>query len=125
MGTKGTRKQLEREEAIARLREWIKPGDTVYTILRHRARSGMMRTIDVYLFLPDLRKGHKPRSIVKLWLSYNVARATGYTFSKAHESIVVGGCGFDAGFQLVYELSRLLFPDAKDPGYVLHHEWIG
>jgi hypothetical protein len=119
------RKQIERAEALADLRKLIKPGDTLYTILRNRSRSGMMRAIDVYMFLPDLRRGHKPRSIVKLWLSFNVARATGYTFSKAHESIAVGGCGFDAGFQVVYDLSRLLFPDAKDPGYVLRHEWIG
>lgn len=31
----------EREEAITKLREWIKPGDTVYTILDHVSSSGM------------------------------------------------------------------------------------
>ena len=36
----------ERDEAIANLREILKPGDTVYTILRHVSKSGMSRVID-------------------------------------------------------------------------------
>ena len=118
-------KQTEREEAIASLRGTIKPGDTLYTVMRHRSRSGMMRAIDVYMFLPDLRKGHKPRSVIKYWLSFNIAKATGHTFSEQYEAIAVGGCGFDAGFQVVYDVSRILFPKADKPGYQLHHEWIG
>jgi hypothetical protein len=42
-------KDTARQEAIAQLREWIKPGDTVYTIVRHVSRSGMQRTIGVVL----------------------------------------------------------------------------
>ena len=51
MTTTATRK-AEQEEAIARLRNWIRPGDTLYTVLRHRAASGMSRSIDVYGFAP-------------------------------------------------------------------------
>lgn len=40
------RKQ-EQTEAIAKLREWLKPGDTVYTILEHVSSSGMSRSIRV------------------------------------------------------------------------------
>ena len=39
--------QAERDEAREKLRKWLKPGDTVYTVLRHVSRSGMMRTIQV------------------------------------------------------------------------------
>lgn len=47
--TKRSLKQQESEQALERLREMIKPGDTIYTILRHRAKSGMYRAIDLYL----------------------------------------------------------------------------
>ena len=46
-------KKAEQAEAIARLREWIKPGDTVYTILDHVSSSGMSRAIRVVL--PTIR----------------------------------------------------------------------
>ena len=39
--------EAERAEAIAKLREWIKPGDTVYTVLDSVSRSGMSRHIRV------------------------------------------------------------------------------
>lgn len=37
----------EREESLTRLREWFPKGSTVYTVLRHVSRSGMMRHIGV------------------------------------------------------------------------------
>lgn len=43
-----TKRETERQEAIQHLRELIKPGDKVYTVLRHVSRSGMTRGIDVY-----------------------------------------------------------------------------
>ena len=39
--------QSAREASIKHLRKMLKPGATVYTILKHRSRSGMMRVIDV------------------------------------------------------------------------------
>jgi hypothetical protein len=39
--------KLERDKAITQLRDWIKPGDTVYTILDSVSRSGMSRQIRV------------------------------------------------------------------------------
>lgn len=41
--------EQEKKEAIEKLRKLIKPGDGVYTILRHVSRSGMQRIIDVYI----------------------------------------------------------------------------
>jgi hypothetical protein len=42
-------KERQKAEAIVHLREVLKPGDTVYTVLRHVSRSGMSRNIDLYM----------------------------------------------------------------------------
>lgn len=50
----------ERDEAIIQLRDWIKPGETVYTILDHVSRSGMMRAIRIVL--PMINGGDRSES---------------------------------------------------------------
>lgn len=94
-------RQAEREKLEARdkLREWIKPGDTVYTILRHVSRSGMSRDISVKI--SDGNGGF-------LHPDYLVAKATGSRLAKS-EGIKIGGCGMDMGFALVYDLSHALY----------------
>src|SRR5262245_37817648 len=94
------RGDTERHEAIERLRESIKPGDTIHTQILHVSRSGMLRIVGVY----RLHEGDYD------WLSYNVAKATGQTFDNAREGVKVGGCGFDAGFHVVYDLAHSLWP---------------
>lgn len=43
---------MTKDEARKRLKEVLKPGDTVYTILRHVSRSGMTRHISlVHLYV--------------------------------------------------------------------------
>ena len=88
-------------EAVERLRNWLKPGDTVYTMVVHRSRSGMQRSIKAY-YMED----NKPR-----FLSYNVAKALGWRFDDDREAVIVSGCGMDMGFHLVYELAQTLWPD--------------
>ena len=99
-----TRKEAERQEAVERLRGWLKPGDTVFTILRHVSRSGMTRHIGVVM----LREG------VDLHPNYAIAAVCDYRLNKNGDGLVVGGCGMDMGFALVYDLSRVLFPDGFD-----------
>lgn len=91
--------QSERAEAIAQLRETLKPGTTVYTILRHVSRSGMSRDIDVYVM-----EDGEPRRI-----TWSVAKAADLTYSRKAEAIKIGGCGMDMGFAIVYDLSRSLY----------------
>ena len=91
----------ERDESIAQLREWIKPGDTVYTVLRSVSKSGMSRTLDVYLI-----EDSDPMRI-----TWSVSKAAGFTYSDRAEAIRADGCGMDMGFHVVYNLSRVLFPD--------------
>ena len=90
-----------RESAIDYLREILKPGDTVYTVLRHVSRSGMQRAINVYTI-----KDGEPR-----WIAFQVAQATGFTYSEKYECLSVNGCGMDMGFHVVSNLSAVLYPN--------------
>ena len=109
----------ERDEAITQLRAMVNPGDTVYTILRSVSRSGMSRHIST--IINDKQDG--PYDV-----SYLVARAAGYRRADDGGLVVQGG-GMDMGFDVVYQLGRVLFPDVttnghKDGGYALNHRWL-
>lgn len=92
--------KAEQQKAIAQLREWLKPGDTVYTILRNVSRSGMSREIGVAI----MRDGSM------LHPNYSVSKALDYRTGK-RDGIIMGGCGMDMGFALVYNLGRTLWPE--------------
>ena len=94
--------EKERQEAKEYLRTLIKPGDTVYTILRHVSRSGMSQVIDPLVMTTDAR----PYSIAG-W----VAEALDEPLDRDRWGVEVGGCGMDMGGHLVYNLSYILFPD--------------
>ena len=42
-------KRAQKAHALAKLRTMIKPKDTIYCVLKHRASSGMSRTIDFFI----------------------------------------------------------------------------
>ena len=112
--TTAAEKRTEKAEAIARLREWISPGDTLYTVLRHRAASGMNRSIDVYGFCRSGEAVRKNEHMIKSWYSYNIAKAGIGSWDNAREAIRVGAAGMDMGFYIIYELGCVLFPDGFD-----------
>lgn len=91
----------EVEKAREALLGWLKPGDTVYTIVRKVSRSGMQRHISLVIFR-DNQALHPNYSAAAL-LGYRVAR--GY-----HDALVVNGCGMDMCFHVVYSLGRALWP---------------
>ena len=97
--TKQNEKAKAKAEAIAQLRKWIKPGDTVYTIVDHVSRSGMSRDIRVVLL-----KGGEA-----LHPNYSVSIALGYPRAARGDGMRVGGCGMDMGFHLVHSLGYALF----------------
>ena len=99
----------EKQKARESLTAWLKPTNTVFTILRHVSRSGMMRHISLLTF-----KNNQP-----ILLDYNVSMLMEYPMAKK-EGLKVSGCGMDMGFHLVYELSYALFKD----GYKLNHRWL-
>ncbi len=128
MGSKRTKAQeTDRAEALAELRKMLRPGDTVYTVLQHCARSGMSRSISLLI--------GRGRDIKKL--DWHAMHALGYRFDKKHGGLVVGGCGMDMGFHLVYNLGRVIWPKGtpkphgtrngepdQDGGYALKHRWL-
>lgn len=112
----------EQQEARERLRKWIKPGDTIYCILRHASRSGMTRVI-------DLVKVGDDGEILRI--GYNAAKAVGWPYDRERGGVRVSGCGMDMGFHVVYTLSHVLFfgdqttaERGEDAGYLLTHRWL-
>jgi|SRR3990167_949379 len=121
------RQQQERAEARERLLKWLKPGDTVYTVLRHVSRSGMQRELGVVLLKID-KQATEPRfKIVDLHVNDPVARVLGWRVSKDRDAVVVNGCGMDTGFDLVYNLSIALFCPhgyTEEGAYALNQRWL-
>ena len=89
-------------EAIDYLLAELTPGRTVYTKLTHVSRSGMSRSIEVYL-----AEGRDNLTDI----TWQVARATNSRVDNNHGGIVMQGCGMDMGYALVYGLGRTLYPD--------------
>jgi len=130
-----TRKQAERQESLETLHRYLKPGDTVHTILKHVSRSGMQRTITPLKLIDN----------DPIYLGYHVGRVIDARTDGDH-GVKMGGCGMDMGFQLVYLLSSALWPDGfdcigegcpandhfnrennshhRDGGYALKHRWL-
>jgi hypothetical protein len=104
-----------RSEAIAELKRTVHEGDTLYTVLRHVSRSGMMRHIDVLQIVNDPQYG-----IQVYWLSRLAAKALGWGMDTREEHVRVNGCGMDMGFHVVHSLSYALFGD----GYKLAQKWL-
>tara|TARA_A100001515_G_scaffold61934_1_gene48728 strand:+ start:1137 stop:1553 length:417 start_codon:yes stop_codon:yes gene_type:complete len=112
--TKKRKQTMTKEEAIKRLKEVIKKGDTLFTQLCHVSQSGMMRHIKVRQI-----KDNRP-------LDWSMLVSTALDWKEAknrfggYNGIKVGGCGMDMGFHLVYTLSSVLYND----GYAIKHEWL-
>lgn len=105
----------------------LKSGQRVYTILRSVSASGMSRSLSVLYVTEDGAIDD---------ITYSVAVVTGRKRNRRGH-IVVGGCGFDAGHDVVYSLGHALWPDGtpephgtrngkpdSDGGYALRHSWL-
>ena len=119
-------KQQIKENARIHLLELVKPGDTIYTNLRHVSGSGMSRNISLQIV--------KDGQITDI--TYMAARLMDDSIAK-DGGIKVSGCGMDMGFSLVYNLGHYLWPEGtpqphgtrngvpdSDGGYALHHRWL-
>jgi hypothetical protein len=102
--------EQEKAAAIEGLREMLKPGDTVYTILRHVSQSGTTRRISCIVIYEG-----EPRLI-----DYKVSKIIGLKRSPGKEGVVIGGSGMNMGFAIVYDLSYYVFGDA----YALNQRWL-
>ena len=90
------------ETARERLRADLRPGDTVYTVLRHVSRSGMQRSISVLVLDREHQEIYDVSGVA--------AEALGYRFDRDNGGVKVGGCGMDMGFHLAYNLAWVLYP---------------
>lgn len=100
------------------LRAFVPQDSIVYTSLVSVSRSGMSRTIRVYV-VPPTDKYPKPQI---LNITFFVAHALGERYTEEDRGLVVKGCGTDVGFETVYRLARALYPEAG--GYSLKQTWI-
>lgn len=84
----------------------VTPGQTISTLVHSVSSSGMSRRISLYIV-----DGQEIRNIDH-WVSV----ITGYKQSDKG-GLVVGGCGMDMGFHLVYTLGALLWPNGTDTAH--------
>lgn len=89
------------ETATEFLRKTLKPGTQVYTNLKRVSASGMTRHISLHI-------ANKDGNIQDI--TWHVSRVLGDTINRDTGGLVVGGCGMDMGFSVVYNLSRVLYP---------------
>ncbi|MFA6358630.1 MAG: hypothetical protein WCY09_08250 [Candidatus Omnitrophota bacterium] len=99
---KATKQQ--KADALARIQALVKPGDTLYTKVEHVSRSGMLRVVTVYAM-----KDNEPINI-----SGSLADLCGFAWDYNNDGFKVSGCGMDVGFEAVYNLACVLFPDGFD-----------
>ncbi len=94
-------KELLRTEAANYLKYSLKPGDTVYCIVRSVSASGMSRTISLLTLQDGWKLSH----------SYNAATLLGRPFvsKNGFDAVRVNGCGMDMCQHLVDGLSYELF----------------
>ena len=89
--------------ALARIRNLVKAGDTVYVTLNHVSRTGMSRDASVYAV----------QNNVLYNITQDVAILTDNSLTRLG-GVLLRGCGVDVGLQLVYNLSRVLYPAGFD-----------
>ena len=108
------------DQAAARdeLRELFAGNDKplIYTIERHRSASGRSRDISLFYDSPE---GIRP-------ITHTAARALGYKLisSRGFNAIKQTGGGMDLGFNLVYNLSAVIYKDLDRGGYHPSHRWL-
>ena len=103
---------MDKQEAIKRLQEMLKPEDVVFTILRHVSQSGMTR--DISLVIPTNHRGVDGI----MCIDYLASRAMDMKIK--NDGLRIGGCGMDMGFALVYDLAYTVFGE----GYALKQRWL-
>lgn len=114
--TRKAGREAYRAQAKADLLEFIRPGDTIYCILRHVSASGMSHRISCYI----VNKGEIQD------ISGYVGEILEWRRNDKDGALIVGGCGMDMGFHTVYCLARALFRDEveNDAGYALKQRWL-
>lgn len=109
-------KELQKQQAIDSLKNIfsLMPEDqrVIYCVLRSVSKSGMSRVIDFYTI-----ENNRPQ-----YLSGLIRMALGYRMAK-NGGLVVGGCGMDMGFHVVYTVASVIYGGDRG-GYEIKSEWM-
>lgn len=88
-------------EEIKSLKKMLKASNsTIYCVLNHVSSSGMTRHIQFLV-------ANKSRIIDITWY---LSGLLGYSINDKNGGLIVGGCGMDMGFHVVYSVGRALHP---------------
>lgn len=98
-------KEQEKQEAIATLLKLVKPNDVIYTDIKSVSSSGMSRQIACYIAYTNEQGQARIKEIT--WL---VSKACDLKIG-SKGGLLVGGCGMDMAFSVVYNLGRTLWPN--------------
>jgi hypothetical protein len=128
-----TKQQLNlRKESIETLNRLLDGNKNIYTEVVKVSPSGMSRHIKVFIA--------KDNRIINI--TYYVANIIGYKINRNTGGMLVGGCGMDMGFHVVYSLGREMHPNGfkladgqygrngdksgydTDGGYYFNQQWI-
>jgi len=103
-----------KEDAIKDTRELLLglENKTIYAVLRHVSKSGMMRAVSLKIIKNDQLYN----------LDYKVEVVTGRKPNRRYGGVKVIGCGMDMGFHVVDGLMHTL--DIKDWQKQFHFTWI-
>lgn len=99
--------QAEKDQDIANIKEYAPAGTTMYALIRNVSRSGMSRSIDLYV----IKDGRLVR------MTAEARRILGLPYDSNHGGVKVQGCGMDMGYHLVDSLSRAVYDSKAGQGY--------
>ena len=98
-------KGQEKQEAIATLLTLVKPNDVIYTDIKSVSASGMSRQISCFITYLNDEGQPRIKDITRL-----VSKACDLKIG-SKGGLIVGGCGMDMAFSVVYNLGRTLWPN--------------
>lgn len=96
-------RDMERTLETANLKQWLRPGMTVYAVICGRSRSRMSRTLEIYVV-------HNQEICRITW---SVAKILDLIYDARVEALRVKGCGMDLGRDVVDRLGRALFANPQ------------
>jgi hypothetical protein len=113
-----TDKELSKERL---LEDYLKETKTVYAVLRGASSSGLTQYVS--LMVPGLDHDGKPDLYNITWHASNVLGDKLHD-RDGHRVLKLQGGGMDLGFNVIYNLSSVLYAGQDRAGYVLKHRWL-
>ena len=113
-----TDKELSKERL---LEDYLKETKTVYAVLRGASSSGLTQYVS--LMVPGLDHDGKPDFYNITWHASNVLGDKLHD-RDGHRVLKLQGGGMDLGFNVVYNLSSVLYAGQDRAGYVLKQRWL-